>query len=150
MPKKSTPTKEADDVDVAARDARIAELQDKLKRQEQELAALRPRDGVISTPAMGLNNPWHNTSLLNLPPVPSQAAPMDPARTLDLEEKKADTADTLLQVKKALAAKKAKDFIISPKIAEGTSDFIKILRRDTKDGDFDHPGYVQTLLSVLS
>ena len=31
---------------------------------------------------------------------------MDPARTLDLEEKKADTADTLLQVKKALAAEK--------------------------------------------
>ena len=62
MPKK-TPTKEADD----ARTTELQELQDKLKRQEQELAALRPRDGVISTPAMGLNNPWHNTSLLNFP-----------------------------------------------------------------------------------
>ena len=95
MPKnsKSTPTKEADAVDV--REARIAKLLDRAERQEQELAALRPPDGVISTPAMGLNNPWHNTSLLNLPPVPSQAAPMDPARTLDLEEKKADKADTL-------------------------------------------------------
>ena len=60
MPKssKSTPTKEADDVDVAARDARIAELQDKLKRQEQELAALRPRATELSLP-----RPWDSTTL---------------------------------------------------------------------------------------
>ena len=158
MPKtKNTPTKEPDE-DPAAE---IAALKAQLQRRDQEVAALeralRPSDGIISTPApvIGPNNPWNKPQPLrnttNLPQplsVASQAAPTGPARVLDLEEK----ADTLRHVKEALEQKaKAKDFIISPKYPEGTSDSLKLMRRVTpEDTDFDHTAFVQTLLGVFS
>ena len=111
MPKtKNTPTKEPDE-DPAAE---IAALKAQLQRRDQEVAALeralRPSDGIISTPApvIGPNNPWNKPQPLrnttNLPQplsVASQAAPTGPARVLDLEEK----ADTLRHVKEALEQK---------------------------------------------
>ena len=147
MPKnsKSTPTKEADEA--AARYTEIAQLKELLKLRDQELAALRAPDGVISTPA-ATTDPWRDwRNLSNPPPVTSQAGS---ARTLDLnlEEEK----DTLTQVKRILDQKTTdKSFIMTPKFAEGTNDSVKHLRSVINaDTDFDRTGYVKTIMTVIS
>ena len=144
MPKhKNTPTKESDEAaaaEIAALKAQIAALE----------SVLPPSDGIISTP---VPNPWHvpgrNSTLLQPPSVASQAAPAGPARALNLEEEK---EDPLAQVKRLLDQKTTdKSFIITPKLAEGTSDFVKNLRSDINaDTDFDRTGYVKTLMTVFS
>ena len=140
-----TPTKEPEPdqsaaAEIAALKAQIAAL----------VSVLPPTDGIISTP---VPNPWRvpgrNSTLLQPPPVASQAAPAGPARALNLEEEK---EDPLAQVRRLLDKKTAdKGFIITPKFAEGTSDFVKHLRSAIDaDTDFDRTGYVKTLMTVLS
>ena len=140
-----TPTKEPEPDPSAA--AEIAALKAQIARLG---SVLPPTDGIISTP---VPNPWHvpgrNSTLLQPPPVASQAAPAGPARALNLEEEK---EDPLAQVRRLLDKKTAdKGFIITPKFAEGTSDFVKHLRSAIDaDTDFDRTGYVKTLMTVLS
>ena len=145
MPKnsKSTPTKETDRI--AELEEQVKRNQEQLKLQRQKLDAIEHPDGVISTPA---TNPWH--TLPKSPSVTTQAASMGSARTLDLnEEEKEETFSRVMNILDQ--APKVKGFIISPKYAEGMSDFIMNLRGGTNDdNDFDSAGYVKTILSVFS